>query len=93
VLGICGEVCELEVRGPLKVLDATGKQVNRLGTDANFFATADYAITQAWVSAFRRIGWRCSKNGGCEKGTERTRRRRWNEFTDEGWTSGKFSPE
>lgn len=45
------EVCEIEVRRSLKVVDATGKHLNLLGTDANFFATTDYAITQAWASA------------------------------------------
>jgi hypothetical protein len=45
------DVCELEVRGSLKLLNATGKHLNRLGTDANFFASTDYAVTQAWASA------------------------------------------
>lgn len=45
------DVCELEVRGSLKVLDTTGKHLNRLGTDANFFATTDYSVTQNWARA------------------------------------------
>jgi len=45
------DVCELEVRGSLSVLNATGKHLNRLGTDANFFATTDYSITQTWAAA------------------------------------------
>jgi hypothetical protein len=45
------DVCELEIRRSLKVLDATGKHLSRLGTDANFFATTDYAVTQAWANA------------------------------------------
>lgn len=43
------DICELEVRGSLKVLDATGKHLNRIGTDANFFATTDYSVTQNWA--------------------------------------------
>jgi hypothetical protein len=35
----------------LQVVDATGNYLNRLGLDANFFATTDYAITQQWASA------------------------------------------
>ena len=42
---------DLEVRGSLKVLDATGKHLNRLGMDANFFATTDYSVTQNWARA------------------------------------------
>ncbi|HYZ72507.1 MAG TPA: RES family NAD+ phosphorylase [Chthoniobacterales bacterium] len=45
------DVCELEVRGSVKVLDATGKHLNRLGTDSNFFVSTDYSVTQAWASA------------------------------------------
>lgn len=45
------DVCEIQIRRSLKVVDATGRNLNLLGTDANFFATTDYAITQAWASA------------------------------------------
>jgi hypothetical protein len=45
------DVCELEIRESLRVLNATGKHLNRLGLDANFFATTDYSITQDWASA------------------------------------------
>jgi len=45
------DVCEIEIRRSLQVVDATGKHLNLLGTDSNFFATTAYAITQAWASA------------------------------------------
>jgi hypothetical protein len=45
------DVCEIEVRRSLRVLNATGKHLNRLGLDANFFATTEYAITQEWANA------------------------------------------
>jgi hypothetical protein len=45
------DVCEIEVRRSLQVVDATGKHLNRLGLDANFFATTDYSVTQSWASA------------------------------------------
>ena len=45
------DVCEIEVRRSLRVLNATGKHLNRLGLDANFFATTDYSVTQSWASA------------------------------------------
>jgi hypothetical protein len=45
------DVCEIEVRRSLRVLNATGKHLNRLGLDANFFATTDYSVTQTWASA------------------------------------------
>jgi RES domain len=45
------EVCEIAVRRSLQVVDATGKNLNRLGLDANFFATTEYAITQEWANA------------------------------------------
>ena len=45
------DICELEVRGSLSVLNAAGKHLNRLGTDANFFATTDYSVTQTWAAA------------------------------------------
>ena len=43
------DICEFEVRGSLKMLDATGKNLNRIGADANFFATTDYSVTQNWA--------------------------------------------
>ena len=45
------QVCEIEIRRSLRVLNATGKHLNRLGLDANFFATTDYSVTQSWASA------------------------------------------
>jgi hypothetical protein len=45
------DVCEIEVRRSYQVVDATGKPLNRLGLDANFFATTEYAVTQEWASA------------------------------------------
>jgi hypothetical protein len=45
------DVCEIAVHRSLKAVDATGKHLNLLGTDASFFATTDYMITQAWASA------------------------------------------
>jgi len=45
------DICEIEIRRSLPVLNATGKHLNLVGTDANFSATTDYAITQAWASA------------------------------------------
>jgi hypothetical protein len=42
------DVCEIEIRKSLQVADATGKHLNLLGTDANLFATTQYAITQEW---------------------------------------------
>ena len=45
------DVCEIEVRRSFQVVDATGKHLNRLGTDANFFARTEYAVTQEWARA------------------------------------------
>jgi hypothetical protein len=45
------DVCEIEVRRSFQVVDATGKHLNRLGLDANLFATTEYAVTQEWASA------------------------------------------
>jgi RES domain len=45
------DICEIEVRRSLQVVDATGKNLNRLGLDANFFATTEYATTQEWANA------------------------------------------
>lgn len=45
------DVCEIEIRRSLLVLNATGKHLNRLGLDANFFATTDYSVTQSWAGA------------------------------------------
>jgi hypothetical protein len=47
------DVCELEnTSSSLMVVNATGKHLNRLGTDSNFFATTDYATTQGWARSF-----------------------------------------
>jgi RES domain len=46
------DVCELLVTSPLKVVNATGRHLNRLGTDSGFFASTDYSKTQAWARSF-----------------------------------------
>jgi hypothetical protein len=47
------DVCELgNTSLSLMVVNATGKHLNRLGTDSNFFATTDYATTQSWARNF-----------------------------------------
>jgi hypothetical protein len=46
------DVCELGNHLPLIVVNATGKHLNRLGTDSNFFATPDYSTTQSWARSF-----------------------------------------
>jgi len=42
------EVLTFAVRRELRVADLTGPALNRLGTDANLFASNDYALTQEW---------------------------------------------
>jgi hypothetical protein len=46
------DVCELQVTSSLKVVNATGRHLNRLGTDSGFFASTDYSKTQAWARSF-----------------------------------------
>jgi hypothetical protein len=46
------DVCELLVTSPLKVVNATGRHLNRLGTASGFFASTDYSKTQAWARSF-----------------------------------------
>src|SRR5258707_1213238 len=46
------DVCELLITSPLKVVNATGRHLNRLGTDSGFFASTDYPKTQAWARSF-----------------------------------------
>jgi RES domain len=47
------DVCELgNTSRSLMVVNATGKHLNRLGTDSNFFAATDYATTQSWARSF-----------------------------------------
>jgi hypothetical protein len=47
------DVCELgNTSLSLMVVNATGKHLNRLGTDSNFFAATDYATTQSWARDF-----------------------------------------
>jgi hypothetical protein len=46
------DVCEIEIHLSLTVVNATGKHLNRLSTDSNFFATTDYATTQSWARSF-----------------------------------------
>jgi hypothetical protein len=45
------DVCEIQVRRSLRVLNTTGKHLNRLGLETNFFATMDYSVRQSWASA------------------------------------------
>ena len=42
------EVLTFAARQELRVADLTGPALNRLGTDANLFASNDYAVTQEW---------------------------------------------
>jgi hypothetical protein len=42
------EVLTFAIRRELRVADLTGSALNRLGTDANLFASNDYAVTQEW---------------------------------------------
>jgi hypothetical protein len=46
------DICELLITSPLKVVNATGRYLNRLGTDSGFFASTDYSKTQAWARSF-----------------------------------------
>ena len=46
------DVCELPITSPFKVVNATGRHLNRLGTDSGFFASRDYSKTQAWARSF-----------------------------------------
>jgi hypothetical protein len=48
----CLMCSELLVTSPLKVVNATGRHLNRLGTDSGFFASTDYSKTQAWARSF-----------------------------------------
>ena len=42
------EVLIFAVQQELRVADLTGSALNRLGTDANLFASNDYTVTQEW---------------------------------------------
>jgi RES domain-containing protein len=42
------EVLIFSVSREVRVADMTGRWLNRLGTDANLFASTDYALTQEW---------------------------------------------
>jgi hypothetical protein len=46
------DVCEIGLGRRLKVVNLSGKQLNRLGTDANVFASFAYDVTQKWASFF-----------------------------------------
>jgi RES domain len=46
------DICELLITSPLKVVNATGRHLNRLGTNSGFFASTDYPKTQAWARSF-----------------------------------------
>ena len=44
--------CEISLERRLKVVNLSGKELNRLGTDANIFASLAYGVTQRWACAF-----------------------------------------
>ena len=46
------DICEIRLQRRLKVVNLSGKQLNRLGTDANIFASFAYDVTQKWASFF-----------------------------------------
>lgn len=46
------DVCELRLQRHLKVVNLSGKELNRLGTDANIFASLAYDVTREWARAF-----------------------------------------
>ena len=46
------DICEIRLERRLKVVNLSGKQLNRLGTDANIFASFAYDVTQKWASFF-----------------------------------------
>jgi hypothetical protein len=46
------DICEIRLERRLKVVNLSGKQLNRLGTDANVFASFAYDVTQKWASFF-----------------------------------------
>ena len=46
------DICEIGLERRLKVVNLSGRQLNRLGTDANIFASLAYDVTQQWASFF-----------------------------------------
>ena len=42
------EILTFSVSREVRVADLKGRWLNRLGTDANLFASTDYALTQEW---------------------------------------------
>jgi hypothetical protein len=46
------DICEIRLERRLKVVNLSGKELNRLGTDANIFASFAYDVTQKWASFF-----------------------------------------
>jgi hypothetical protein len=46
------DVCELGLERRLKVVNLSGKELDRLGTDANIFASLAYDVTQEWARLF-----------------------------------------
>jgi RES domain len=46
------EVCKLEIRSGFEAVNAVGRNLNRLGTDSNLFASTDYQFSQAWGREF-----------------------------------------
>ena len=45
------ELCTLTISRPVRVVDFTGDHLNRLGTDANLFASLQYELTRQWAEA------------------------------------------
>ncbi|HYZ73457.1 MAG TPA: RES family NAD+ phosphorylase [Chthoniobacterales bacterium] len=46
------DICEIGLERRLKVVSLSGKELNRLGTDANIFASLAYNVTQEWARLF-----------------------------------------
>ena len=46
------DIFEIRLERRLKVVNLSDKQLNRLGTDANIFASFAYDVTQKWASFF-----------------------------------------
>jgi hypothetical protein len=46
------DVCELGLARRLRVVNLSGKSLNRLGTDANIFASLAYEVIREWACVF-----------------------------------------
>jgi hypothetical protein len=46
------DLCEIRLERRLEVVNLSGKRLNRLGTDANIFASLAYEVTQEWARLF-----------------------------------------